>query len=135
MRFMMLMYPGIGADAAEWEPSAEDVGAMTAYNEELNKAGVLLSLDGLRSPADGARVRFSGGTPAVTDGPFAEAKEVVGGYWLIQASSKEEAVEWASRCPGAEGDFIEVRRVYEMEDFPADVQEAGQLSERPPEQT
>jgi hypothetical protein len=108
---------------------------MTKYNEELNKAGVLLSLDGLRPPGDGARVRFSGGVPAVTDGPFAEAKEVVGGYWLIQASSKEEAVEWASRCPGGDGDFIEVRRVYEMEDFPEDVQAAGQLSERPPEQT
>jgi hypothetical protein len=135
MRFMMLMYPGIGPDAAEWEPSSEDVGAMTKYNEELSKAGVLLSLDGLRPPEDGARVRFSGGAPTVTDGPFAEAKEVVGGYWLIQAKSKEEAVEWASRCPGADGDFIEVRRVFEMEDFPEDVQEAAQLSEMPPEQT
>jgi hypothetical protein len=135
MRFMMLMYPGIDTDAESWEPSAEDVGEMSRYNEELGKAGILLSLDGLRSPVDGARVRFSGGTPSVTDGPFAEAKEVVGGYWLIQASSKEEAVEWASRCPANEGDFIEVRRIYEMEDFPEDVQEAAQLSERPPEQT
>lgn len=135
MRFMMLMYPAIDTDAPNWEPSAEDVAAMTKYNEELTKAGVLLSLDGLRPPADGARISFSGGTPTVTDGPFAEAKEVVGGYWLIQASSKEEAVEWAARCPAADGDFIEVRRVFEMEDFPADVQEAGQLSERPPEQT
>ena len=136
MRFMMLMYPGIDTDAAEWEPSAEDVAAMSKYNEELGKAGVLLSLDGLRPPADGARVRFGGGgAPAVTDGPFAEAKEVVGGYWLIQASSKEEAVEWATRCPANEGDFIEVRRVFEMEDFPEDVREAAQLSERPPEQT
>jgi hypothetical protein len=135
MRFMMLMYPGIDTDAESWEPSAEDVAAMSKYNEELTKAGVLLSLDGLRPPADGARVRFSGDTPAVTDGPFAEAKEVVGGYWLIQASSKEEAVEWATRCPAAEGDFIEVRRVFEMEDFPEDVQAAAQLSERPPEQT
>jgi hypothetical protein len=134
MRFMMFMYPGIDTDAESWEPSAEDVAAMTRYNEELTKAGVLLSLDGLRPPADGARVRFAGGTPTVTDGPFAEAKEVVGGYWLIQASSKEEAVEWATRCPANEGDFIEVRRVFEMEDFPEDVQEAGQLSERPPEQ-
>jgi len=132
---MMLMYPAIDTDAESWEPSAEDVAAMTAYNEELNKAGVLLSLDGLRPPADGARLRFSGGKPAVTDGPFAEAKEVVGGYWLIQAASKDEAVEWASRCPAAEGDMIEVRRVFEMEDFPEDVQAAGQLSERPPEQT
>jgi len=134
MRFMMFMYPGIDTDAESWEPSADDVAAMTAYNEELSKAGVLLSLDGLRPPGDGARVRFSGGTPTVTDGPFAEAKEVVGGYWLIQASSKEEAVEWAKRCPAAEADFIEVRRVYELEDFPEDVQEAAQLSETPPEQ-
>jgi hypothetical protein len=135
MRFMMLMYPGIDTDPESWQPSADDVAAMTAYNEELSKAGVLLSLDGLRPPVDGARIRFGGGTPTVTDGPFAEAKEVVGGYWLIQASSKEEAVEWASRCPAADADFIEVRRVYELEDFPEDVQEAGQLSERPPEQT
>jgi hypothetical protein len=135
MRFMMLMYPEIDTNAPEWEPSAEDVAAMTQFNEELTKAGVLLSLDGLRPPADGARIRFSGGTPTVTDGPFAEAKEVVGGYWLIQAASKEEAVEWATRCPAADGDFIEVRRVFEMEDFPEDVQEAGQLSQRPPEQT
>ena len=135
MRFMMLMYPGIDTDPESWQPSAEDVAEMSAYNEELNKAGILLSLDGLRAPVDGARVRFSGGAPSVTDGPFAEAKEVVGGYWLIQAASKEEAVEWASRCPANEGDFIEVRRIYEMEDFPEDVQAAGQLSERPPEQT
>jgi hypothetical protein len=135
MRFMMFMYPGIDTDAGDWEPSAEDVAAMTAYNEELTKAGVLLSLDGLRAPADGARVRFAGGTPTVTDGPFAEAEEVVGGYWLIQASSKQEAVEWATRCPASEGDFIEVRQVFEMEDFPEDVQAAAELSERPPEQT
>jgi len=135
MRFMMFMYPGIGTDAEEWAPSAEDVAEMGKYNEELGKAGVLLSLDGLRPPVDGARVRFSGGAPTVTDGPFSEAKEVVGGYWLIEVSSKEEAVEWASRCPANDGDFIEVRRVYEMEDFPEDVQEAAQLSERPPEQT
>jgi hypothetical protein len=135
MRFMMLMYPGIDTSAENWEPSAEDVAAMTAYNEELSRAGVLLALDGLRSPADGARVSFSGGTPTATDGPFAEAKEVVGGYWLIQASSKQEAVEWALRCPAGEDDFIEVRRVFEMEDFPEDVQAAGRLSERPPEQT
>lgn len=135
MRFMMFMYPGIEADAESWQPSADDVAAMSKYNEELTQAGVLLALDGLRSPVDGARVRFSGGTPTVTDGPFAEAKEVVGGYWVIQAGSKEEAVEWASRCPAAEGDMIEVRRVFEMEDFSEDVQEAAELSERPPEQT
>ncbi len=122
MRFMMFMYPEITEE--EWTPSAEDVAAMSRYNEELRKAGLLLSLDGLHPPAEGARVSFSGDATTVTDGPFAEAKEVVGGYWLIQARSKEEAVEWASRCPG-EDCTIEVRRVFEMEDFPADVQEAA----------
>jgi hypothetical protein len=123
MRFMLFMYPEIQEE--EWHPSAEDVAEMSRYNEELRKAGMLLSLDGLHPPAEGARVSFSGGKATVTDGPFAEAKEVVGGYWLIQARSKEEAVEWASRCPG-EDCTIEVRRVFEMSDFPQDVQEAAQ---------
>jgi len=124
MRFMMFMYPEISEE--EWEPSAEDVAAMSRYNEELRKAGMLLALDGLHPPAEGARVSFgSGGDATVTDGPFAEAKEVVGGYWLIQARSKEEAVEWASRCPG-ENCTIEVRRVFELEDFPEDVQRAAE---------
>ena len=122
MRFMMFMYPGISEE--EWEPSAEDVAAMSRYNEELRKAGMLLSLDGLHPPAEGGVVRFEDGKTTVTDGPFAEAKEVVGGYWLIQARSKEEALEWASRCPG-ENCSIEVRRVFEMEDFPQDVQDAA----------
>ena len=115
MRFMMFMYPEISEE--EWTPSAEDVAAMSRYNEELRKAGMLLSLDGLHPPGEGARVSFSGGEVTVTDGPFAEAKEVVGGYWLIQARSKEEAVEWAARCPANEGDVIEGRQVYEVSDF------------------
>lgn len=122
MRFMMFMYPEISEE--DWHPSAEAVAEMSRYNEELRKAGMLLSLDGLRPPADGGSVSFDGeGKATVTDGPFAEAKEVVGGYWLIQARSKEEALEWASRCPG-ENCRVEVRRVFEMEDFPQDVQEA-----------
>jgi hypothetical protein len=134
MRFMLFMYPGIDEDG--WEPSAGDVGAMMKYNEELTKAGVLLALDGLQPPSKGARVAFPGGKPTVTDGPFAEAKEVVGGYWIIQAKSKEEAVEWARRCPGTDGCFIEVRQIFEMSDFPEDVQAAaGELSQEPPEQT
>jgi hypothetical protein len=125
MRFMMFMYPEISEE--EWNPSAEDLATMGRYNEELRKAGMLLALDGLHPPAEGARVSFSGDKKAtVTDGPFAEAKEVVGGYWLIQARSMEEAVEWASRCPG-ENCTIEVRRVFEMEDFPADVRAAAEL--------
>ena len=100
---------------------------MSRYNEELRKAGMLLSLDGLHPPGRrrAGQLRRRGRARRVTDGPFAEAKEVVGGYWLIQARSKEEAVEWASRCPG-ENCTIEVRRVFEMEDFPQDVQEAAE---------
>ncbi|HEY5333989.1 MAG TPA: YciI family protein [Solirubrobacterales bacterium] len=123
MRFMMFMYPQI--DEVDWNPSAEDVAAMSRYNEELQKAGMLLALDGLRPPSDGASVVFEGSEARVIDGPFAEAKEVVGGYWLIQARSTEEAVEWAKRCPGQDC-RIEVRRVFEMEDFPPDVQEAAE---------
>lgn len=133
MRFMMFMHPQL-SDESEWEPSAEDVAEMSRYNEELAKAGVLLSLDGLHPPAEGARVDFEGGSARVTDGPFAETKEVVGGYWIIQARSKEEAVEWASRCPAGDGQWIEVRRVFEMSDFPPEVQAAAELSETPPEQ-
>jgi hypothetical protein len=123
VRFMMLMIPGT-TDEADWSPSADDVGAMSKYNEELSKAGVLLALDGLHPGSKGARVAFGGGKPTVTDGPFTEAKELVGGYWLIDVKSKEEAVEWASRCPAGHGDVIEVRQVAEVSDFPPDVQEA-----------
>ena len=130
MRFVMFMYPG------DWAPTPEDVDAMTRYNAELSKAGVLLALDGLQPPSSGARVRFAGGKPSVTDGPFTEAKELVGGYWIIQAASKEEAVEWASRCPAGENDMIEVRQVYELSDFSEEIQAAAvELPQTPPEQT
>jgi hypothetical protein len=126
MRFMMLMIPkGYETAAPGAMPSAEAVAAMMKYNESLQKAGVLLALDGLHPPASGARVSFPGGKPKVTDGPFAEAKEVLGGYWMIQVKSREEAIEWAKRCPGGENEVIEVRQVQEMADFPADVQEAA----------
>jgi hypothetical protein len=126
MRFMMLMIPK-GYENAEpgTVPDAERVAAMMKYNESLQKAGVLLALDGLHPPSMGARVRFSGGKPKVTDGPFAEAKEVLGGYWMIQVKSKEEAIEWAKRCPGSHNEMIEVRQVQEMADFPANVQKAA----------
>ncbi|HXP99539.1 MAG TPA: YciI family protein [Solirubrobacteraceae bacterium] len=124
MRFMMIMIPNI-PDEVDWTPDPEAVSAMSKYNAELAKAGVLLSLDGLQPPSKGARVAFSGSGATVTDGPFTEAKEMIGGYWLIQAKSKEEAVEWATRCPAADGDVIEVRQVYEMSDFPPEVQEAA----------
>ncbi len=125
MRFMMLMIPK-GYEKAEpgTVPSAEAVAAMMKYNEQLHKAGVLLALDGLHPPSTGARVTFAGGKAKVTDGPFTEAKEVVGGYWMIQVKSREEAIEWATRCPGDDC-TIEVRQVQEMSDFPPDVQQAA----------
>jgi len=123
MRFMMLMIPkGYETAAAGAMPDAERVAAMMKYNESLQKAGVLLALDGLHPPSMGARVSFVGRKPKVTDGPFAEAKEVLGGYWMIQVKSREEAIEWASRCPATENEVIEVRQVQEFADFPADVQ-------------
>jgi hypothetical protein len=128
MRFMMIMIP-TPMDEAEWGPTPEAVAAMSKYNDELTKAGVLLALDGLQPTSKGARVSFPGGKATVTDGPFTEAKEIIGGYWLIQAKSKEEAVQWASRCPAADGDTIEVRQVYEMADFPPDVQEAAGVAQ------
>ena len=126
MRFMMLMIPK-GYEKAQpgAMPDAKAVAAMMKYNEALQKAGVLLALNGLHPPSMGARVAFSGGKPKVTDGPFTEAKEVIGGYWMIQVKSKEEAVEWASRCPASDNEVIELRQVQEMSDFPADVQEAA----------
>ena len=126
MRFMMLMIPkGYESAKPGTVPDAKAVAAMMKYNESLQKAGVLLALDGLHPPSTGARVSFAGGKPKVTDGPFAEVKEVVGGYWMIQVKSREEAIEWASRCPGSENEVIEVRQVQEMSDFPADVREAA----------
>lgn len=125
MRFMMLMIPG-GYEAAEpdavenLDPDA--VEKMMKYNADLEEAGVLLDLNGLHPPSSGARVSFAGGEPTVTDGPFAEAKEVVGGYWIIDVSSREEAVEWAKRCPGADNEMIEIRRIQEMDDYSDDVQ-------------
>lgn len=122
MRFMMLMIPKGDESAAGTVPDAKAVAAMMKFNESLQKAGVLLALDGLHPPAMGARVRFAGGRPKVTDGPFAEAREVLGGYWMIQVKSKEEAIAWASRCPASEHEIIEIRQVQERADFPADVQ-------------
>lgn len=127
MRFMMLMIPK-GYESAAPGTVPEDVAAVEAmmkYNQELQEAGVLLALDGLHPPSMGARVSFEGGTPSVTDGPFAEAKEVVGGYWLIDVKSKAEAIEWAKRCPGSENEVIEIRQVQEVSDFPEDIQAAA----------
>jgi len=126
MRFMMLMIPkGYEKAKPGAMPDPQAVAAMMKYTESLQKAGVLLALDGLHPASMGARVSFAGGKPRVTDGPFVEAKEVLGGYWMIQVKSKQEAVEWASRCPAQDGDVIEVRQVQEMSDFPPEVQKAA----------
>jgi hypothetical protein len=126
MRFMMLMIPkGYESAGAGAVPDAEHVAKMMKYNETLKAAGVLRALDGLHPPSSGARVSFRGGKPLVTDGPFAEAKEVLGGYWMIEVGSRREAIEWASRCPAKDNEVIEVRQVFEMADFPADVQQAA----------
>src|SRR4030042_2535402 len=133
MRFMVIMIrrfyhpdPPPGEKAGEgFAPPAEAVAKMMKFNEELAKAGALIALDGLHPSSKGTRVAFAGGKPKVTDGPFTEAKEVIGGYWMIEAKSKEEAVGWAKRCPAADGDVIEVRQVFEVSDFPQDVRKAA----------
>jgi hypothetical protein len=123
MRFMMLMIPKGYEEAKPGTMAApKAVEAMMKYNETLRKAGVLLSLDGLHPPSMGARITFSGGKPIVTHGPFPEVKEVLGGYWMIQVNSKEEAIEWASRCPASDNETIEIRQIQEFEDFPEDIQ-------------
>jgi len=131
MRFMMLMIPRVyqGAEGknagADLTPDAEMVEKMMKYNEELAKAGALISLDGLHPPVTGARISFPGGKASITNGPPAEATNVLGGYWMIQAKSREEAVGWAARVPADDGDVIEVRQVFELEEFPPDVQKAA----------
>lgn len=126
MRFMMLMIPKEYEKAARGAmPDADAVAAMMKYNGALQEAGVLLALDGLHPPSMGARISFAGGKPTVIHGPSIEVKEVIGGYWMIQVGSKEEAVEWASRCPASDNEVIEVRQVQEFSDFPDDVREAA----------
>jgi hypothetical protein len=128
MRFMMLVIPKGYAKAPKGiSPDAELVAKMSKYNKALQEAGALLALDGLHPQAVGARVSFSSGRGTVTDGPFAEAKEAIGGYWMIQVKSKEEAIEWATRAPMTDGDVIEVRQVQELSDFPPEVQKAARF--------
>jgi len=126
MRFMMIVKATKDSEAGMM-PSEKILGAMATFNEELQKAGVLLDLSGLQPSSKGARVTFSGGKRTVVDGPFAETKELVAGYWLIQVKSKNEAVEWARRAPmdadGRDAE-IEVRQVFELDDFqPSDAVE------------
>jgi hypothetical protein len=131
MRFMMVAIPKrhetAAADAAS---GAEAVTRMMEYNKTLQKAGVLLGFDGLFPPSTGARVSYTDGKATVTDGPSAEAKEAgkeaIGGYWIIQVRSREEAIEWARRAPMANNEIIEVRQIQEMSDFSAAVQKAAE---------
>jgi hypothetical protein len=126
MRFMMLMIPkGYETAAPGTVPPADRVATMMKYNESLQEAGVLLALDGLHPVSMGARVSFTGGKPTVTDGPFVETKEVLGGYWMIDVKSRDEAVAWASRCPASDAEVIEIRQVQELADFPEDVRKAA----------
>jgi hypothetical protein len=126
MRFMMLMIPkGYEKAAPGTMPDAKAVEAMTKYNKTLQDAGALLSLEGLHPPSMGARIAFNKGKPTVTSGPFPDANEILGGYWMIQVKSKEEAIAWASRCPASDNDIIEVRQVQEFLEFPPDVQDAA----------
>jgi uncharacterized protein YbaA (DUF1428 family) len=127
MQFMLLMIPkGYETAKPGAAPPAERVAAMMKYNQALKDAGVLVTLNGLHPVSAGARVSFAGGRPAVVDGPFVETKEVLGGYWIIRVGSKQEAVEWAKRCPATDNETIEIRQVQEMADFPADVQKAAE---------
>ena len=129
MRFMFLLKASPETEAGVL-PGPEVVEAMNRYNQELVSAGVLLAGEGLAPSSKGARITFQGGKSTVTDGPFAETKELIAGFWMIQAKSLEEAVEWARRAPLDGGTVLEVRQIFETEDLgdavPADVREAEQ---------
>jgi hypothetical protein len=121
MRFMVLMIPGDKKYGAGVMPDEKTIAPMMKFNEELAKAGVLLAGEGLHPSSKGARIRFAGGKRTIIDGPFTEAREVIGGYWMWQVKSKEEAVEWASRCPAGDGDTLEIRQVFDPSDFGPEV--------------
>jgi hypothetical protein len=119
MRYMLIMQvePEAAARAAEELDMVEVIAAMGAYNDELQKAGVFLSAEGLSDASEGFRVDFSSAPPVVTDGPYAEAREVFTGYWILEVASREEAEHWACKCPLGPGTALEVRRVNELSDF------------------
>lgn len=124
MRYMLLMIPqGYETAPPELDLPADAVAKMMAFNDELRAAGVLVALEGLHPPSAGARVSFAGGEPVVTDGPFIETKEVLGGFWIIDVPTLQDAIEWAKRCPGSPNETIEVRRIQEMDDYTDEVQE------------
>jgi hypothetical protein len=130
MRFLMLVKANEESEAGVM-PDEKMLSTMGKYNEELQRAGILLDLSGLQPSSKGARVRFSKGKRTVVDGPFAETKELIAGYWLIQAKSRDEAIEWAKRVPFEDGE-VEIRQLFELDDFapgPA-VERARELGEK-----
>ncbi|PYS39624.1 MAG: dehydrogenase [Acidobacteria bacterium] len=133
MRFMMIVKANKDSEAGVL-PDEKLIAAMTKYNQELGKAGMLIDLAGLQPSSKGARIKFSGEKRTVIDGPFAETKELIAGYWLIQAKSKEEAIEWAKRAPNPHGEGeaeIELRQLFELEDFgPSDAIEKARELEK-----
>ena len=133
MRFMMIVKANKDSEAGVL-PAEKLIAAMTKYNQELAKAGMLIDLAGLQPSSKGARIKFSGEKRTVIDGPFAETKELIAGYWVIQAKSKEEAIEWAKRAPNPHGEGeaeIELRQLFELEDFgPSDAIEKARELER-----
>ena len=123
MRFMMIMISEVYSKpiAPDFMPDMEAVKKMGEYNEALQQAGVLLALDGLTPPTAGARVSFAGGKAKVTDGSLSQSREPIGGFWMIRVKSRDEAIEWAKRCPAGANDVIELRQVHEPEDFGPEV--------------
>lgn len=120
MRFMLLMIPNVYQQnaPADFVPPADALEQMGKFNQAMKDAGILLSLDGLHPPVSGTRVSFKGGKQIVTDGPFAMTKEALGGYWIVDVGSRDEAVAWVKRCPAADGDTIEIRQIFELGDIP-----------------
>jgi len=116
MRFIVIVKASERSESGQL-PSPEMLARMGAFNEELVKAGIMLAGEGLQPSSKGARISFAGPKPVVTDGPFAETKELVGGFWILQAKSKEEVVAWISRAPFYDGEQVEIRQIFEREDF------------------
>ena len=130
MRFMVFMIPDVYQPKSGKKvdphhvPDVAMMKKMMKFNKELEDVGAIIALDGLQPLTNGARLVFSGGKAQVIDGSFVEAKEVIGGYWLLQAKSKEQVVEWMKRCPAQNGDTLEIRQMFEVSDFPEEVQTA-----------
>jgi hypothetical protein len=131
MRFLMLMIPEVYQGAKgqtlsdDFAPGPDDVAEMMKFNEDLARSGALISLDGLHPTSKGARVAFKNGQLSLTRGPFVGVRDVVGGYWIINASSLDEAIQWARRCPARDGDIIEVRQVFDISEFPEETRKAA----------